>query len=167
MTKSSRGVANVSSATAVSVVTYRTATAAGTILTSTPSYTSRVLGRLSHMTRVFVPVINTSILARDTNYRFSSNTDGYARTESGQRKVTTSPRWLTQTSYGHSISDSQYKTLTEAQLKNSFLNGIKPETGQASQEIGKVFSLKVILLVASCKTNIQLAIIICNYLKLF
>lgn len=33
--------------TAVSVVIYRTAAAAGTILTSTPSYTSRVLGCLS------------------------------------------------------------------------------------------------------------------------
>lgn len=106
-TKSPWGVANSSSATAVSVVTDRTAAAAGTILTSTPSYTSRVLGCLSHMTRVFVPVINTSISVCDTKYHFSSNTDGYAWTESGQHKVGTSPRWLTQTSYvQHSISDS-------------------------------------------------------------
>lgn len=106
MTKSSCVIANSSSATAVSVATYRTVATAGTILTSTPSYTSRVLGCLSHMTRVFVPVINTSIFACDTKYHFSSNTDGYAWTESGQGKVTTSPRWLTQTGYVLSISDS-------------------------------------------------------------
>lgn len=78
MTKSTWGVANSTSDTAVSVVIYRTAAAAGTILTSTPSYTSRVLGCLSHMTRVFVPVINTSISVCDTKYHFFSNTDGYA-----------------------------------------------------------------------------------------
>lgn len=78
MTKSSSGVANLFSTTAVSVVTYRIAAAADTILTSTSSYTPRVLGCLSHMTRVFVPVINTSISVCDTKYHFSSNTDGYA-----------------------------------------------------------------------------------------
>lgn len=62
----------------VSVVTYRTAAAADTIFISTPSYTSRVLGCLSHMTRVFVPVINTSISVCDTEYHFYSTTDGYA-----------------------------------------------------------------------------------------
>lgn len=46
------------------------AAAAASILTSTPSRTSRVLGCLSHMTRVFVPVISTSISVCDTEYHF-------------------------------------------------------------------------------------------------
>ncbi|KAF1388264.1 hypothetical protein PFLUV_G00088390 [Perca fluviatilis] len=46
------------------------AAAAVSILTSTPSHTSRVLGCLSHMTRVFVPVISTSISVCDTEYHF-------------------------------------------------------------------------------------------------
>ena len=43
---------------------------AASILTPTPSCTSRVLGCLSHMTRVFVPVITTSISVCDTEYHF-------------------------------------------------------------------------------------------------
>lgn len=46
------------------------AATAASILTSTPSHTSRVLGCLSHMTRVFVPVISTSISVCDTEYHF-------------------------------------------------------------------------------------------------
>lgn len=46
------------------------AAAAVSILTPTPSRASRVLGCLSHMTRVFVPVISTSISARDTEHHF-------------------------------------------------------------------------------------------------
>lgn len=61
--------------------------AAVSILTSSPIYASRVLDCLSHMTRVFVPVISTSIYASvSVNITFYSNPDGYApRTESGHR----------------------------------------------------------------------------------
>lgn len=52
------------------VTSYHPAAAADSILTSTPSRTSRVLGCLSHMTRVFVPVISTSISVCDTEYHF-------------------------------------------------------------------------------------------------
>lgn len=46
------------------------AAAAASILTPTPSRASRVLGCLSHMTRVFVPVISTSISVCGTEYHF-------------------------------------------------------------------------------------------------
>lgn len=52
------------------VTSYHPAAAAASILTSTPSHTSRVLGCLSHMTRVFVPVISTSISVCDIEYHF-------------------------------------------------------------------------------------------------
>lgn len=71
--------------------------AAASILTPTPSRASRVLGCLSHMTRVFVPVINTPISVCVTpNITFYFHPDGYARTESGHCKVTdTRSKWLT------------------------------------------------------------------------